>query len=95
MKREREEQLAALVRRAALERDMLAAQLLELGEEVARRKSQWKLASLVATGLATAATVGYRLFGKSSLSAQVGRAASAASILFRVARAALRIRRSW
>ena len=57
------------MRRAALERDMLAAQLLDLREEVARRKSQWKLASLVATGLATAATVGYKLFGKSSISA--------------------------
>ena len=50
---------------------------------------------VVATGLATGATVAYRLLGKSSIAAKVGKAASAISVVVSLTRAALRVRRFW
>ena len=50
---------------------------------------------MAATGLVAAATIGHKLFGKSSVSAKVGKAASALSMIVGLTRAALRVRRFW
>jgi hypothetical protein len=91
----REDRIAALVARGNQEREDLAAATIEIREEIERRKAQWKAASFLATGLAVTGTVVYRLFGKSSLAAQLGRAASVVSLLMGLARAFSRIRRFW
>lgn len=89
----RQERIAALLERAEGERRALADALADIRDEVERRRLQWKIVSIVVTGLAAAGTVAYRLFGKSSLSAKLGRAASAVSFLWTVGRAYLRGRR--
>jgi hypothetical protein len=89
----REERIAALVARGEQEREDLAAATIEIRAEVERRKAQWRAASFLATGLAVTGTVVYRLFGKSSLSAQLGRAASVASLLMGLFRFFQSIRR--
>jgi hypothetical protein len=91
----REERIAALVARGRQEREDLAAATIEIRAEVERRKAQWRAASFLATGLAVTGTVVYRLFGKSSLSAQFGRAASVVSLLMGLFRFFQSIRRFW
>ncbi len=91
----REDRIAALVARGNKEREDLAAATIEIREEIERRKAQWKAASFLATGLAVTGTVVYRLFGKRSLAAQLGRAASVVSLLMGLARAFSRVRRFW
>ncbi len=93
--RKRKEQVAALLSRGESERAVLARALAEIRGEVERRRAQWRLASLLASGLAAGATVAYRLFGKSSLSSRLGRMAQATSLVVGLARAALRLRRFW
>lgn len=87
--------IAALVRRGESEREDLAAAVLEARDEIERRRAQWRAASMVATGLAAAGTVAYKLFGKASLAARLGRAASTVSLLVGLARGFQRIRRFW
>ena len=91
----REDRIAALVARGNQEREDLTAATIRMREELERRKAQWKAASFLATGLAVTGTVVYRLFGKTSLAAQLGRAASVVSLLMGLARAFSRIRRFW
>jgi hypothetical protein len=91
----REDRIAALVARGDQEREDLAAAIVEIRSEVERRRTQWKAASLLATGLAVTGTVVYRLFGKNSLSARLARGASVVSLVVGLARAAGRIRRFW
>jgi hypothetical protein len=81
-----EDRIAALVTRGRQEREELAAATIEIRAEVARRKAQWRTASLLATGIAVTGTVLYRLFGKNSLSAQLGRAASIVSLVMGLVR---------
>jgi hypothetical protein len=81
-----EDRIAALVTRGRQEREELAAATIEIRAEVARRKAQWRTASLLATGIAVTGTVLYRLFGKNSLSAQLGRAASVVSLVMGLVR---------
>jgi hypothetical protein len=90
-----EERIAALVRRGESEREDLAIAVFEAREEIVRRRALWKAASLVATGLAVSGTVAWKLFGKTSLAARMGRAASAVSLLVGLARGFQRIRRFW
>lgn len=95
MKGNESQRMEALIARGAAEREDLALTLLEARAEIERRRTQWKIASLVATGLATAATIGYKLFGRSSLSAKAGKAASALAMIVGLTRAAFRVRRFW
>ena len=90
-----QERIAALVSRGESEREDLAIAVFEAREEIVRRRAQWKAASLVATGLAVSGTVAWKLFGKTSLAARLGRAASAVSLLVGLARGYQRIRRFW
>jgi hypothetical protein len=85
--------VAALLERAEAERNALADVLEGIRGEVERRRLQWKIVSIAVTGLAAGSTVAYRLFGKSSLAAKLGRAASAVSLLWTLGRAYLRVRR--
>ena len=89
----RQERIAALLERAEAQRHALAEAVADIRDEVERRRLQWKVVSMVVTGLAAAGTVAYRLFGKTSLSAKVGRAASTVSLLWTLGRAYLRARR--
>jgi hypothetical protein len=92
---EREDRIAALVARGRQEREELAATTIEIRAEVVRRKAQWRAASFLATGLAVTGTIVYKLFGRNSLSAQLGRAASVASLLMGLFRFFQRIRHFW
>jgi hypothetical protein len=89
---EREKRLADLVARGQLEREALANATREVRRELERRRAQWKAASVFATGAAVVGTVAYKLFGRSSLSARVGRTASVVSIVLGLVRAALKVR---
>ena len=92
---ERKERIDDLVRRGALEREETSRAVFDLRAEWEKRRGQWKIASVIATGLATGATVAYKLLGKSSIAAKVGKAASAVSVVVSLTRAALRVRRFW
>ncbi len=89
------DRIAALVERGRQEREDLAAATVEIRAEVERRKAQWRAASFLATGIAVTGTILYRLFGRNSLSAQLGRAASVVSLVMGLVRFFLRIRSFW
>jgi len=91
----RRDRLEGLRRRGEFERDVLAREVAGLRREIERVGSRWKTAGWIAGGLAAAWTVGHKLFGKHSLSAKLGRVASAASILFGLGRAVGRARKFW
>lgn len=88
----REERVAALVARGRQERENLAVATIEIRAEVEHKKAQWRTASFLATGIAVTGTVVYRLFGRNSLSAQLGRAASVVSLAMGLYRVFQRIR---
>jgi hypothetical protein len=92
---EREERLEALSRRAAWEREDLAAALSDARTAVAAFRQRWRFAGLAASGVAATATAVWKLFGRNSLAAQVGRIASAASLLIGIGRGVRRVRRFW
>jgi hypothetical protein len=87
-----EDRIAALVARGAREREDLAAATVEIRAEVELRRAQWRAASLLATGIAVTGTVLYRLFGRNSLSAQLGRAATVVSLVMGLVRFLRRVR---
>jgi hypothetical protein len=89
----RDDRLALLVERGQREREALENATLEIRQELERRRAQWKAASMLATGAAVVGTVAYKLFGRSSFSARLGRTASVVSLLIGLARAALKVRR--
>ena len=89
------ERIEELVRRGESEREDLAIAVAEGREEIERRRAQWKAASLIATTIAMAATVAYKVFGKASLAARLTRIASAASLVIGLARGFRKIRRFW
>lgn len=91
----RPERLAELSRRAAWEREDLASALAETRGEVDEFRHRWRFAGLAASGLAAAATAAWKLFGKNSLAAKVGRVASAASLLIGLGRGVRAGRRFW
>ena len=90
---DREDRLALLVERGRREREALESATLEIREELERRRAQWKTASVLATGAAMVGTVAYKLFGRSSYSARIGRTASVVSLILGLVRAALKIGR--
>jgi hypothetical protein len=91
----REEKLAELRRRAALEREDLAGALAAARADILSFRQRWRFAGWAASGLAAAATAGWKLFGKNSLAAKAGRVASFASLLLGVGRGVQRVRRFW
>ena len=88
-----EQRLLALQRRAAWEREDLAGALREAGVGIGAFRNRWRVAGWAASGLAAAATAGWKLFGRNSLAARVGNVASAASLLLGLGRGFRRIRR--
>jgi len=85
--------VADLARRAELQRAELTSALGDVALNVRDHRLRWKVAGMAATGIAAAGTAAYRLFGKASPAAQIGRAASAASIAIGLGRAFLRLRK--
>lgn len=90
-----DERIAALLRRGESEREDLTMAIVNVREEIERRRAQWKAASTIATVLALAGSVAYRLFGKASIGARLTRGASALSLLLGLARGFRKIRRFW
>jgi hypothetical protein len=88
-----EDRLGELRRRAAREREDLAESLAAVRDEAAEFGHRWRFAGWAASGLAAAATAGWKLFGRNSLAARTGRIASWASLLLGVGRGIQRIRR--
>jgi hypothetical protein len=90
---EREARIADLTRRGALEREALSTSVAEVSEVVSRRKTQWKVTGAIVGAIAASGAIAYKLFGRSSPAARIGKAASAASIGLGLLRALLRLRR--
>ena len=89
----REERIAALVAKGQEKREALRTRTLEIRDEVESRRRQWQAASYLATGAAAVGTVAYKLFGRRSFSARMGRTASVLSIVVGLFRAFQRVRR--
>jgi hypothetical protein len=87
------EKVAELARRAELQRAELTSALGDVALNVRDHRLRWKVAGMAATGIAAAGTAAYKLFGKASPAAQIGRAASAASIAIGLGRAFIRLRK--
>jgi hypothetical protein len=88
-----EEKIEELVRRGEAQRRALAEEVGDFRVEIERRKTQWRIAGFLAAGLAAGLTAAYKLFGKKSLAAKVGRYSTAASLGIGLVRAALQLRR--
>jgi len=91
----RVERLEELRRRAAHEREDLAEALGAAREDVAAFRQRWRFAGWAASGLAAAATAGWKLFGRNSLAAKAGRIASFASLALGIGRGVQRARKFW
>ncbi len=87
------DRLNELARRAERQREQLVSSLSEVAGDVREHRTRWKIAGMTVTGIAAAGTAAYRLFGKSSPAARIGRAASATSIVLGLGRAFLRLRK--
>jgi hypothetical protein len=92
---EAKDRLETLSRRAAREREELASALWEARAEVSAFRQRWRFAGLAASGLAAAATAGWKLFGRNSFAAKAGRIASAASLLIGLGKGFRTARRFW
>jgi len=88
-----DDRLEALRLRAAREREDLVEALAAVRDEADGFRQRWRFAGWAASGVAAAATAGWKLFGRNSLAARTGRIASWASLLIGVARGVQRIRR--
>ncbi|HEY1252782.1 MAG TPA: hypothetical protein VGH97_16505 [Thermoanaerobaculia bacterium] len=89
------ERLLELRRRAAFEREDLAAAVRDLRVELDSFRTRWRFAGWAASGVAAAATAGWKLFGRNSLAAKASRIASAASLLLGLGRSVRTLRRFW
>jgi len=89
----RDVRMAELLHRAEREREDLAEALSEVRVEASSFRERWRFAGWAASGLAAAATAGWKLFGRNSLAARAGRIASAASLLLGIGRGVQRVRR--
>jgi hypothetical protein len=85
--------LEELRRKGEGERTALASEVSALRHDFEERRSQVRFAGNVVTVLATAGTILYKIFGRSSLAYRVGQVASAAGVLFQLGRAAFRTRK--
>jgi hypothetical protein len=90
-----EQRLEALRLRAAGEREDLVEALGSARTSAEAFRQRWRFAGWAASGLAAAATMGWKLFGRNSLAAKAGRIASFASLLLGVGRGVQRVRRFW
>lgn len=90
---DRDDRLGELRRRAAYEREDLAAAVRDLRGEVDGFRRRWRFAGKAAGGVAAAAAVAWKLFGRNSLAARAGKLASAASLLLGVGRGVRQLRR--
>jgi hypothetical protein len=88
-----EDRLGELARKAERQQAELASALHDVAGNVRDHRLRWKIASSAATGIAVAGTAAYKFFGKASPAAQIGRAASAASIALGLGKAFLRLRK--
>jgi len=88
------ERIGELLARGEREREALSRELAGIRSELDERRSQLRFASGAVTVVATAATVLYKIFGRTSVAYRVGRFASAAEVLFQLGRAAFNLRRS-
>ena len=88
-----EQRLAELQRRAAYEREDLATAIHDLRFDLEGFRSRWRFAGKAASGLAAAAAVAWKLFGRRSLAARAGKLASAASLLLGIGRGVRVLRR--
>lgn len=91
----RADRIEGLRRRGEFERDTLAREIAGLRGVIHEKKARWKTIGWIAGIAAAAGTVGYKLFGKNSLSAKIGRMTSAAQILFGLGRAVGKTRKFW
>ena len=87
------ERLETLRRRAAGEREDLAVALAAARADILSLKQRWRFAGWAASGLAAAAVGGWKLFGRNSLAARVGKIASYASLALGIGRGVQRVRR--
>jgi hypothetical protein len=92
---DRNERLIELRRRASYEREDLAAAIRDLRVELDGFRARWRFAGKAASGVAAAAAVAWKLFGRNSLAARAGRIASAASLLLGLGRGVRTLRRFW
>jgi hypothetical protein len=91
----RSERIDGLRRRGEFERDTLAREVAGLRDVIDEKRARWKTAGWIAGIAAAAWTIGYRLFGKNSLSARLGRMTSAAQLVFGLGRAIGKLRKPW
>ena len=77
----REERLAALSARAEAERQDLARSVEDVRRRIAEKRARYATFGFWAGTLAAGATSAYRLFGRNSLSARLGRWGTGTSIL--------------
>ena len=89
------ERLADLRRRAGWEREDLSTAVRDIRFEVSAFRERWKVAGWAASGLAAAGMAGWKLFGRNSLAAKVGKITSAASLLIGLGRGVKTLRRFW
>lgn len=89
------DRLAALRRRGADERADLVEAIATVRTDAGAFRQRWRFAGWAASGLAAAATMGWKLFGKNSLAAKAGRIASFASLALGVGRGVQRVRKFW
>ncbi len=89
----KQERLHELRRRAAFEREDLASAVRDLKMDLVSFRTRWRFAGWAASGVAAAATAGWKLFGRNSLAAKTSRIASAASLLLGIGRGVRLLRR--
>ena len=89
------ERLRELRRQAVFEREDLASAVRDLRQDVDSFRTRWRFAGWAASGVAAAATAGWKLFGRNSLAAKTSRIASAASLLVGIGRGVRLLRRFW
>ena len=89
----RDERLSELRRRAAYEREDLASAVRDLRCEIDGFRGRWRFAGKAVSGVAAAAAVAWKLFGRNSLAARAGKIASAASLLLGIGRGVRHLRR--
>ena len=90
-----QERIEELRQKGDVERRALASDVAALRAEYEERRSQLRFASTALTVIATAGTVLFKIFGKSSVAYRAGQIASAAGVLFHIGRAAFKAKKSW
>lgn len=89
----RAERIEELRRRGEVERDALTRGIAGLRGAIDEKKALWKTVGWIVGITAAAGTVGYKIFGKHSLSAKIGRVTNVAMILFGLGKAAGKARK--